>query len=542
MRILTFCLTIALLLSPGRIRAADDAPRAWGDWPRWGDQGDGTYRNPVLPSDFADTDCIRVGSDYYAVSSTFQFSPGFIILQSKDMVNWRIAGHAVPDLGLISPEMTWSRMNRYGAGIWAGAIRYHNNKFWVYFCTPDEGYFMTTAATPAGPWDTLHKMNYPQSGGWDDPCPFWDDDGQGYLAGSNFKDGYKIHLWKMTPDGRDLVPESDQVIHQSRGSEANKLYKINGVYYHFYSENGNGGRMMMMERSSNIFGPYAGNRQLSYAEKEFKEPNQGGLVQTQNGAWYFLTHHGSGSWEGRCVSLLPVTWLDGWPIIGQPDAKGIGHFVWSGVKPVAGGPMATPAASDDFNEKSLPPQWEWNYQPRDAMWSLTERPGWLRLRAFQPLQPGNLMKAGNTLTQRIFRTSSNEVVIKLDLSGMADGQKCGLCHFSRSHSCLGATQQGGKRLLEYESNGKITPGPLLAGNDLWLRSTWGQDGLSHFSYSLDGRTFAAFGDPYQFAWGYYRGDRIGIYSFNDNGTAGYVDVDFFRYIYSAPPFGRDVPE
>jgi len=253
MRILSLCLAIALLPGSAQLRAADNQPHAWGDWPRWGDQGDGSYRNPVIPSDYSDIDCIRVGSDYYAVSSTFQFSPGFVILRSRDLVNWRIVGHAVPDLGLISPEMTWSRMNRYGAGIWAGAIRYHDNKFWIYFCTPDEGYFMSTSTNPSGPWETLHEMNFPPGGGWDDPCPFWDDDGQGYLVGSAFRDGYKIHLWKMTPDGRDLVPGSDHVIHQSHGSEANKLYKINGIYYHFYSEDRGGeGRVMMMGRSSNI--------------------------------------------------------------------------------------------------------------------------------------------------------------------------------------------------------------------------------------------------------------------------------------------------
>ena len=524
---------LALLLSAASL-LADDQPSQWGDWPKWGDQGDGTYRNPVIPSDYSDVDCIRVGPDYYAVSSTFQFSPGFVILHSKDLVNWSILGHVVPDLSVIGPAMTYAGMNRYGAGIWAGAIRFHENKFWVYFCTPDEGYFMSTASNPAGPWEPLHKM-VPTGGGWDDCCPFWDDDGQGYFVGTNFKDAYKIHLWKLTADGRDLVPASDHVIHQSRGSEASKLYKINGVYYHFYSENRGGqGRVMMMERSSSIFGPYTENKQLSYAERQFNEPNQGGLVQSAKGDWYFFTHHGTGAWEGRCDSLLPVTWIDGWPVIGQPDEKKIGHFVWSGKMPVDGTPIVTPQTSDDFNEASLPPQWEWNYQPRDGMWSLTERPGWLRLHAFKPLRPGDLMKAGDTLTQRSFRTSTNEVVIKLDLSRMADGQKCGLCHFAGSHSCLGAHQNGIRRELEYDNNGKITIGPAITGNQLWLRSTWGLDGKSQYAYSLDGHTFTDFGDPYQLTWGHYRGDRIGIYCFNDDAEAGYVDIDSFHYRYAGP--------
>ena len=277
MRFLPRLLAFLLSFTAVTLAASDAAPRTWGDWPRWGAQGDGTYLNPVLPGDYSDLDCIRVGSDYYAISSTFQFSPGVVILQSSDLVNWTIAGHAVPDLTQIGPQLNWDRMNRYGKGVWAGAIRYHDGKFWIYFGTPDEGYFMTTAKEVAGPWAPLHAVL--QEAGWDDCCPFWDDDGQGYLVGSNFRDGYKIHLWKLTPDGRDLVRESDRVIYQSKGSEANKLYHINGTYYHFFSEVQPEGRVIMMERAKSIAGPYAEKKQLKHADREAMEPNQGGFVE-----------------------------------------------------------------------------------------------------------------------------------------------------------------------------------------------------------------------------------------------------------------------
>ena len=512
--------------------SASGQPKTWGDWPAWGDQGDGTYKNPVLPSDYSDIDCIRVGSDYYAISSTFQFSPGVVILHSQDLVNWSILGHVVSDLTQISPELNWDKMNRYGKGVWAGSIRYHDNKFWVYFGTPDEGYFMSTATKAAGPWEPLHAVL--AGPGWDDCCPFWDDDGQGYLVGSSFRDGYKIHLWKLTTDNRDLVPVSDQVIHQSRGSEANKLYKINGYYYHLFSEVRAEGRVVMMERAKNIFGPYAEAKQLNHAEKQFKEPNQGGLVQTEKGDWYWFTHHGTGDWAGRIDSLLPVTWVDGWPILGEVGADGIGTMIWSGAKPVSGTNAVTPQSSDEFAETSLSPQWEWNYQPRADKWSLTENPGWLRLHAFQPLQGDMLLKAGNTLTQRCIQAESNEVVIKLDLNGMADGQKAGLCHFSKNYSYLGVKQDKGMRSIEYDNNGKISAGPMLADTALWLKSTWGADGKSQFAYSEDGATFKNFGEPYALSWGNYRGDRLGIFCFNIVADAGYVDVDYFHYNYSVP--------
>ena len=525
------CLSLALLVFATELCAADP-PRQWGDWPQWGDQGDGTYRNPVLPSDYSDLDCLRVGPDYYAISSTFQFSPGVVILHSMDLVNWTIAGHAVNDLTSISPELNWDRMNRYGKGIWAGAIRYHAGRFWIYFGTPDEGYFMTTAAEVHGPWTPLHCVL--PAAGWDDCCPFWDDDGQAYLIGSSFRDGYKIHLWKMTSDGRDLVPETDQVIHQSRGSEANKLYKFNGLYCHLFSEVRSEGRVVMMERATNVFGPYGEARQLNHGDKGAKEPNQGGLVQAPAGGWYWFTHHGTGDWEGRCASLLPVTWVDGWPILGRVGADDIGTMVWSGKMPVTGSALVTLQSSDEFNASHLAPQWEWNYQPRANKWSLTERPGWLRLRAFRPLQPDALLKVGNTLTQRTLRTRTNVVVLKLDLSGMADGQKAGLCHFSGSHSALGLRQTGLVRALEFSINDRITLGPEIAGTTLWLRSTWGLDGRSQYAYSLDGLAFTDFGEAYPLAWGHYRGDRIGIYTFNNQADAGYLDVDWFHYDYAGP--------
>ena len=125
-------------------------------------------------------------------------------------------------------------MNRYARGIWAGAIRYHAGKFWIYFGTPDEGYFMTTATNPAGPWQPLHRMT--TEPGWDDCCPFWDDDGQGYFLGTHFADNCKTWLYKLTPDGRDIISESRVLINEGSHREANKLYKINGTYYHLFSE------------------------------------------------------------------------------------------------------------------------------------------------------------------------------------------------------------------------------------------------------------------------------------------------------------------
>ena len=529
-----FFIVIILITTINSLKGQDNQQLKWNTWATWGDQNNGTYRNPILPADYSDLDCIRVGEDYYAISSTFQYAPGMIILHSKDMVNWTIKSHAVADITQISPEMNWDRMNRYGTGIWAGSIRYHQGKFWIYFGTPNEGYFMTTAKNIEGPWDPLHKVM--GEAGWDDCCPFWDDDGQGYFIGTNFRNGYKIHLFKLTADGKDIIKETDKVIYQSKGSEANKLYKINGTYYHLFSEVKADGRTVMMERSKNIWGPYTEVKQLSHAQSDAKSPNQGGIVQTQKGDWYFLTHHGDGDWFGRVMSLIPVNWVDGWPILGKVGEDGVGTMVWDGKKPVSGTKIITPQTSDYFSGTRLNEQWEWNYQPREDKWSLKERKGWLRLYAFGSLEKNDkLTKVGNILTQRSMSTKANEVIVKLDLSGMADGQKAGFTHFGHpTYSAIGVRCDGKIKRLEYNLKGQVTEGDQIDQNVLWLRSVWGLDGISQYSYSTDGKYFKDFGPAYKLMWEAYRGDRLGIYSYNNTQEKGHVDVDFFTYLFSGP--------
>jgi len=498
----------------------------------WADQGDGTYVNPIVPADFSDLDAIRVENDFYAISSTFQFSPGVVILHSTDLVSWQIVGHAVDDLTRISPELNWNQMNRYAHGIWAGAIRYHSGRFWIYFGTPDEGFFVTSSEKAAGPWEPLRPLWLVK--GWDDCCPFWDDDGKGYFVCSNFAGGYKIHLFRLSDDGLKLLPGVDSVIHQSRGSEANKLYKIDGLYYHYFSEIHAEGRVAMMERAKTLAGPWE-IHQLNHVNKKIdKEPNQGGLIQLASGDWWFVTHQGTGDWEGRAMVLLPVTWIDGWPIIGAVGTDGIGNMIWRNKKPIAGNATFFPQSNDEFALPALAPQWEWNYQPRADKWSLTEHRGYLRLHAFQPLKPDDLLKVGNILTQRSMRTQSNQVTVELNLAGMVDGQSAGICHFAKSYSGCRVAQSGGVRRLTILGLGKPTDSKSIDTETIWLGSEWDFSGESEYIYSTDGAHFTKFGPPYRLAWGNYRGDRIGLFTYNNLEDAGYVDFRRFVYSFSEP--------
>nr|WP_273482757.1 glycoside hydrolase 43 family protein [Kribbella italica] len=496
---------------------------------QWGDQGDGHYVNPILPADLSDFDCIRVGDDYYGITSTFGYSPGMAVLHSTDLVTWRVIGHAVDDLTRVGPELNWDRMNRYGRGVWAGAIRHHAGRFWVYFNTPDEGFFMTTAADPAGPWEPVHALW--RVAGWNDVCPFWDDDGRAYLVATNFAADYRTHLFVLSADGRSL--RSDRLIHQSPGGEASKLYKIDGYYYHLYSEVKPEGRVVMMNRGTDLYGPYE-TRQLQHVDASVdREPNQGGLVIGPDGAWYWVTHHGTGGhWEGRTLSLLPVTWVDGWPVLGQVGPDGIGTMVWRGAVPSGREHQQTElpqiVTGDDFAAPRLRPEWEWHYQPRADRWSLTDRPGSLRLYAFPPLELHDLLKVGNTLTQRAVRVPGSTVTARLALGGLTDGQYAGLCHFAATSAGLAAHRAGGVTVLTLNQNGHLETGSVIAQEEVWLRSRWDLDGVSQFSFSLDGSTFTDFGPSYQLTWGGYRGDRIGLYAYNAE-DSGHVDVLSFDY-------------
>jgi beta-xylosidase len=296
------------------------------------------------------------------------------------------------------------------------------------------------------------------------------------------------------------------------------------------------GRVIMMERSKNIYGPWE-NKQLNHVDQKLdREPNQGGLLQTPTGKWYFLTHHGSGEWEGRAASLLPVQWIKEWPIIGEVSSDTIGRMVWSGVKPIIYKKKHFIQTSDNFNSTKLDVQWEWNFQPQADKWSLAERKGFLRLYAFQPIESNKqkdvILRAGNTITQRSMRTSSNISTVKISINNMADGQFAGLTHFSTtSNSLFGIKQENGIRTLIYSINGKDTSGINITGKLIWLRSTWDANGVSRYAFSTDGKSYRPFGNTYQLTWGSYRGDRIGIFNFNTKEDKGYVDVDWFQYHY-----------
>ena len=504
----------------------------------WGDQGDGTYKNPIINGDYSDPDVIRVGSDYYMVTSTFHLSPGLTVLHSLDLVNWQIVSNALSDISDFDKVYSADNMGEYSHGVWAPAIRYYEGKFWIYVCDPVYGLFMTTATNPAGPWTTAHHVMKGKN--FDDCCPFWDDDGQMYLTCANFDRGYPnpydIILFKLSKDGKSLQ-DKGTVIHTGAVAEATKVYKIDKWYYVLYCQDfPETHRVQMAMRSRSIYGPYEHKRLCQERGKQSEafgnNAAQGGLVQAESGKWYFLHHWAVMSNPlGRTLALAPVTWINEWPIIGKVEADGIGSMVLSGEKPVLGHPIVRPQTDDEFNDTILKPQWEWNHAPRNNKWSLTEHKGYLRLYSSVPVKDGGFYNACNTLLQR---TMGNEIGIIntcFEINAMANGEVCGLCVVAYNLGLLKVVKEKNKTKICSFTNGKEQYGDELKSSKIWLKAI-SKDNSYQFYYSLDGEAYKAIGEAFIVKdWCNWRGVETGLFNWNTTSSTGYIDVDWFHYKY-----------
>ncbi len=493
----------------------------------WGDQGNGTYINPVLNADYSDPDVIRVGAKYYMVCSEFHFM-GMTIQESDDMVNWRIVGRIYDRLDFPA----YNNMSAYASGSWAPAIRYHDQKFWVYFCTPYDGLFMSQAENPAGPWSPL--LQVVNVARWEDPCPFWDDDGQAYLGHSLHGAG-PIIIHKMSPDGTRLLDEG-KTVYTGPVAEGTKMFKRNGYYYMSIPEGGVERGWQTVLRSRSIYGPYEKKVVLETGRTLINGPHQGAIVDTPGGAWWFYHFQAAGP-VGRVMHLQPMYWHDDWPVIGVDlDRNGIGEPVYVWKKPDVEGtyPITAPQSSDEFSEPALGWQWQWNHNPVDGQWSLTDKPGWLVLRA---LKAPELRVARNTLTQKVMGLTG-EVVTLLDVSQMQTGQKAGLCNFSNVFHSVGVAHKDGRLYVFFEGTRKTSVEIPLSRKQVYLRLTLSlADQKNQFSYSLDGRSYEPIGPAFEATWAHWKGTRIGLFSFNEQGDAGSAAFSFFRYEYDGPREG-----
>ncbi|MDR1742825.1 MAG: glycoside hydrolase 43 family protein [Dysgonamonadaceae bacterium] len=485
----------------------------------WGDQGNGTFINPVLNADYSDPDVIRVGEKYYMVCSEFHFM-GIPVLESDDMVNWRIIAQVYSRFD--RPQ--YDNFEGYGRGSWAPALRYHDGKFWLFFCTPNDGLFMSNATKPEGPWSPLVCLY--DGGGWEDPCPFWDNDGKAYLGHSRVGAG-PIIIHRMQPDGTRLLDDG-VTVYTGPVAEGTKFLKRDGYYYLSIPEGGVETGWQTILRSKNIFGPYEKKVVFERGSTAVNGPHQGSLVDTPEGEWWFYHFQSSGA-MGRVVHLQPVRWLNGWPEMGVDiDRNGIGEPVYVWKKPIQDKPITAPQTDDNFNGAALGLQWQFNHNPDNSLWSLSN--GVLHLKA---AKAESLTKARNTLTQKLMGTSGT-VTVTLNFSRIADGQKAGLACMSDIYSLVGVSRENGKNCVYYEDNAKNTVKQDIKGKKIYLRIRLDLPDRNRCYYSLDNKKYLPLGEPFKAQFGFWKGARIALFSYNTSIDSGEALFDDFVYDYDGP--------
>ena len=562
-------------------------PQSW-----TADNGDGTFTNPLFYDEFSDPDVIRVGDDYYLAGTTMHAVPGLVVLHSKDLVNWEFASYCFDRFDFGDDRFALKNHQEiYGQGIWAPCIRYANGQFYVFSNVNGKGLQCYTAKDIHGPW-THHDMQ----GNIYDLGVLFDDDGKVYAI---HKYG-EVHCTELKPDMSGPVEGSDRVIipEGSGVGEGHHMYKINGMYYLISTDYAPNGRTLC-SRSKSIWGPYetrviqadetygyhgVGRTTVPRGEKyrigsdgtKFgvapaspdatgcDNAHQGGIVQASDGSWWALFMQDFHS-IGRTVCLMPMTWEEGWPMVGLKGNLGRAPRTWfkPGTELRSDGPVvrdgdsvpedaplrAPYERSDDFNYKTytlapqplsgaskststafLKPIWQWNHNPDDKMWSL--KGGRLRLNAMPAEQ---LMWARNTLTQRVIGPKS-VATVELYVKGMKDGDVSGLGNINVPCSWIGVVKDGKTltlRCFEQMTNDTIDL-PLtspLTRERLWLRCIGDYDNNeAQYAYSLDGATFQTLGRsmPLTYQLISFQGSRHALFAFNVKGRqGGYAEFDNF---------------
>lgn len=345
------------------------------------DNGNGTYTNPILYCDYSDPDAIRVGEDYFMVTSSFTDTPGLPVLHSKDLVNWKVVNYCIENVPGESYEVP-----RYGCGVWAPSIRFHKGIFYVVFPMPDEGIFVTTTRDPFGKWS--EPVNILPGGGRIDPCPLWDEDGKCYLvygvAKSRIGFNNKLFVCELTDDCLNVIGEHIEIYDgEDWGyitTEGPKFYKKDGFYYIFAPAGGVKPGYQLVLRSEKVYGPYDVRLVLKQGGTDINGPHQGAWVDTVTGQDWFI-HFQDVYAAGRIVHLQPMTWRDKWPIIGEEILEagistGCGQPVITYAKPDVGvkTDICSPDSSDEFVNGNINLAWQWNCNHRQD-WILKKQQG-----------------------------------------------------------------------------------------------------------------------------------------------------------------------
>jgi len=507
------------------------------------DNGDGTFTNPVLWSDCPDPDLIRVGDEYYLVTTTMHLMPGAPIMHSKDLVNWEIVSYIFDRLEE-TPYYSMEGGTVYGRGQWATSLRYKDGRFFAYFTPndqPPKGWVYSTTDPKTEKWELYSVLPH-----FHDASFFFDDNGKAYMVyGSGSIRELKPDLTGVQEGGLDMqLFERDS--EENSLLEGSRMIKKDGKYYLLMISWPRGGiRREVCYRADRIEGPY---EKKVILETPFGGLGagvaQGTIFDTPEGEWYgFIFQDRDGL--GRAPMLMPCTWVDGWPMLGDKDGKVPERMQ----KPLQGEPVKGITKSDDFKEGKLGLHWQWNHNPVDDAWSLSECPGYLRLKTNKVVE--SIYTARNTITQRMEGPQSTATVC-IDLKGMKDGDVAGFSAFNSDAAVLGVSMKDGAKTLTLTEESvrlhprnkevldvkkKVTAEVPLKKDRIWLRidadfRPGETRDIAKLWYSLDGKEWNRIGEDYRmrFDWQrFFMGTKFAIFNYATEEAGGYVDVDYFDY-------------
>ncbi len=499
------------------------------------DNGDGTYSNPILYTDYSDPDAIRVGEDYFLVASSFCNTPAVPVLHSKDLVNWKVISYAMEKL-----PFPYYDKPVHGCGTWAPSIRYHEGSFYVFIPMPDEGIFMVKSSNPFEGWEEpvcVRKVT-----GWIDACPFWDDDGKAYMvsAFARSRIGFKsiLHMSPIEPDCTGVLGDGRHVFDGNETQptiEGPKLYKRNGYYYIFAPAGGVKPGWQTVLRSRSIWGPYEEKIVMHQGSSPVNGPHQGAWVDTPSGEDWFLHFQDVGN-AGRSVHLQPMHWEDDWPVIGvNEDENGCGEPVMQYKKPDVGKtfPVCTPEDSDFFEGSSLGLQWQWNANYKREWYDLKDR--MLTLYA-QTVEKGTQTCDVSNLLLQKWPAPEFAVTAKLHVEDMAEGDVCGMVSLGGVYTDFAVKLENGEKKLvqrtgEWTKNNETEEiCGELAENTVYLRMYVEEEKWVSFAYSTDGEHFIKAGKKTEATPGRWVGVKAGLFAINEEaGEGGLIRAEYFVY-------------
>ena len=490
--------------------------------------------NPIIYADVPDISIERVGNSYYMSSTTMHMSPGVPIMKSNDLVNWTTVGYAYDTLGNVDALNLTNGKNAYGQGSWASSIRFHNGTYYVstFSANTNKTHIYSTKNIEKGPWKAMSFA--PDLG---DHSLFFDDDGKVYMiSGSG-----DLRLVELNKDLSGIKPGgTDQLIIKKAnvpsggiglGPEGSQLFKINSKYYLFNITWPPGHvRTVIIHRADKITGPYEGRIALQDLGVA-----QGGLVEAPNGAWYSYLFRDYGS-VGRIPYLVPVKWVDGWPVLGTG-----GKVTDTLDLPAGKGLIPGIVASDEFTrkkgERALPMVWQWNHNPDNKLWSVQERKGYLRLKTARI--DTSFVQARNTLTQRTIGPASTGSTL-VDVSNMKEGDFAGLSAFQKNFGQVGVKLENGKKWIVMVNAASDQPVEVqripLTQNQVYLKIDYDFTDMKDqatFAYSLDGKAWNRIGDTLKMTYAipHFMGYRFGLFNYATKNPGGYADFDWFRIKY-----------